>query len=113
MPLSVWHWLRGDSALWRDSCAAGAPVPTADFCSALDCDAVCLTELQPGQRGSVSCLQNPGGAAACKLAAMGVLPGTELRIVQRYPAYVFRIGHAEFAVDHEIARHVRVHPAPR
>jgi DtxR family transcriptional regulator, Mn-dependent transcriptional regulator len=59
--------------------------------------------------GSVTCLQDPASAAACKLAAMGVLPGAELRMVQRYPAYVFRIGHAEFAVDEEMARHVRVH----
>lgn len=109
MPLKMLKWLRGGSE-WGSTCAHGAPVPEADFCAALDCDSLCLTELRPGDTGSVSCLQNPASAAACKLAAMGVLPGAELRVVQRYPACVFRIGHSEFAVDDDMARHVRVHP---
>jgi len=93
---------------WTDSCAAGAPVPD-DGCAGLDCDSISLSDLQPGERGTVSCLQHPGDQAAWKLAAMGVLPGAELRVIQRYPAYVFRIGHAEFAIDEAMAGHVRVH----
>jgi DtxR family transcriptional regulator, Mn-dependent transcriptional regulator len=108
MPMRVLDWL-GLGRAWGSSCAAGAPVPTQDFCAALDCDSICLTELGPGEVGSVTCLQDPASGPACKLAAMGVLPGVDLRMVQRYPAYVFRLGHAEFAVDEEIARHVRVH----
>ncbi|HSJ06998.1 MAG TPA: FeoA family protein [Longimicrobiales bacterium] len=108
MPMRVLNWL-GLGRAWGSSCAAGAPVPTQDFCAALDCDSICLTELGPGETGSVTCLQDPASGPACKLAAMGVLPGVDLRMVQRYPAFVFRIGHAEFAVDEEIARHVRVH----
>jgi DtxR family transcriptional regulator, Mn-dependent transcriptional regulator len=107
MPLNVLDWL-GLGGVWGTSCAAGAPVPM-ESCAALDCDSVCLTELAPGEAGSVTCLQDPGSAASCRLAAMGVLPGAELRIVQRYPARVFRIGHAQFAVDEAMARHVRVH----
>lgn len=94
---------------WQENCAAGAPVPADDGCAGLDCDSMSLSELRPGERGTVSCLQQPGDQAAWKLAAMGVLPGAELRVVQVYPAYVFRIGHAEFAVDGDMARHVRVH----
>jgi DtxR family transcriptional regulator, Mn-dependent transcriptional regulator len=110
MPLNnVLQWLRGGAG-WTNSCAAGVPVPTDDSCAALDCGSKCLTTLEPGQRGCVACLQNPASAEACKLAAMGVLPGAELRVVQRYPAYVFSLGHAEFAVDEEMAKHVRVHP---
>jgi hypothetical protein len=39
---------------------------------------------------------------------MGVPPGVELVLLQRMPAFVFRMGHAEFAVDAELAGHVRV-----
>lgn len=95
-------------ATWQENCAAGAPVPD-EGCAGLDCDSITLEDLAPGERGTVSCLQQPGAQAAWKLAAMGVLPGAELRLLQRYPAYVFRIGHSEFAIDGEMARHVRVH----
>jgi Fe2+ transport system protein FeoA len=109
MPVTPWKWLFRGRGSWGASCAAGAPVPTGDFCAALDCDTVCLTELEPGEVGCVSCLLNPAGAQACKLAALGVLPGAELQVVQRGFASVFRIGHAEFAVDRDMARHVRVY----
>jgi Fe2+ transport system protein FeoA len=109
MPIGMLKWLTGGSG-WASTCPAGTPVPSQDFCAALDCDSVCLTELEPGRRGCVSCLQSPASAAACKLAAMGVLPGAELSVVQQSPAYVFSIGHAQFAVDADMARHVRVHP---
>jgi DtxR family Mn-dependent transcriptional regulator len=93
---------------WKESCAAGAPVPD-DACAGLDCDSVSLSDLQVGERGTVSCLQQPSERAAWKLAAMGVLPGAELRVLQRYPACIFRIGHSEFAIDQQMAEHVRVH----
>jgi hypothetical protein len=32
------------------------------------------------------------------VAAIGMLPGVEIVLVQRAPALVFRMGHAEFAV---------------
>jgi Fe2+ transport system protein FeoA len=109
MVVKMLNWLKG--APWGSSCAAGAPVPDAEFCAALDCDTVCLTELRAGEAGSVSCLQDPASPQACRLAAMGVLPGACLQVTQAGAACVFRIGHAEFAVDRAMARHVRVHRA--
>lgn len=93
---------------WKDTCAAGAPVPD-ESCAGRDCDSISLSDLKAGERGTVSCLQQPGAQSSWRLAAMGVLPGAELLVVQRYPACIFRIGHAEFAVDQEMAGHVRVH----
>jgi Fe2+ transport system protein FeoA len=108
MVAKVWEWFRGGA--WSASCAAGAPVPDAESCAALECDTVCLTQVRAGQACSVSCLQNPGSPQACRLAAMGVLPGVDLTVVQDGRACVFRIGHAEIAVDRDMARHIRVHP---
>ncbi len=96
-------------ASWRTSCVAGAPVPERDRCASLDCESLALTELREGESGTVSCLQAPASREGRKLLAMGVLPGIELRLVQRYPAFVFRLGHAEFAVDAGIASHIRVY----
>lgn len=106
MVKKVWEWLT--SGGWDSSCAAGAPVPDTDYCAALHCDSVCLTELRPGESCSVSCLQDPASAGACRLAALGVLPGAELEVLHAGNACVFRMGNAEFAVDRQLARHVRV-----
>jgi len=93
---------------WGVVCPGGTPVPTAERCAGVDCDSVRLSALREGEAAWVTCLEDPGGPAARKLAALGVLPGVALVLVQRSPAFVFRIGHSEFAVDAELAGHVRV-----
>jgi DtxR family transcriptional regulator, Mn-dependent transcriptional regulator len=93
---------------WGDGCPGGTPVPEAHRCAAVDCDSVCLTTLGVGDHATVTCLEEPASAPSRKLAAMGVLPGMPLELVQRYPGFVFRIGHAEIAVDDVLARRVRV-----
>jgi Fe2+ transport system protein FeoA len=92
---------------WQQSCRAGAPVHE-ESCAGLDCDSVPLPSLRSGQTGVVSCLDAPASPAAARLAALGVLPGTRITLVQRSPAVVFRIGFAEFAVDEHLAAHVRL-----
>lgn len=99
------EWLR---RRWGAECPAGTPVPAAERCTGVDCDSVRLSALGEGELARVTCLEDPGGAAARKLAALGVLPGVALVLVQRSPAFVFKMGHAEFAVDSELAGHVRV-----
>ena len=96
------------SRRWGAECPGGTPVPERERCAAVDCDSVPLTALMEGERGRVTCLQEPGSAPTGKLAAMGVLPGAELLLLQRYPAFVFRIGYADFAVDTELAGRIRL-----
>jgi DtxR family transcriptional regulator, Mn-dependent transcriptional regulator len=93
---------------WRHSCNAGSPVPDAHRCTALHCASVPLLELREGDCGTVSCLQEPGSLAVQRLSAFGVLPGVEVALVQRFPAFVLRVGHAELAMDAAMADHVRV-----
>ncbi len=99
------EWLR---RRWGAECPDGTPVPSVERCTGVDCDSVRLSALAEGQAARVTCLEDPGGPAARKLAALGVLPGVAVVLVQRSPAFVFLIGNAEFAVDSELAAHVRV-----
>lgn len=92
--------------VWGRECPRGTPVPEVGPCA--DCDALELTELDEDEVARVSCLVDPGSAVAIRLASAGVLPGTELRLVQRWPVYVVRIGFSELALDHATARRVRV-----
>ncbi len=95
---------------WKDACRAGAPVPETGGCHGVDCHSVRLDTLRPGAVGAVSCLEEPWTSAAGKLAGLGILPGVRLHLVQRFPAYVVRLGRTELALDRELARHIRVVP---
>jgi DtxR family transcriptional regulator, Mn-dependent transcriptional regulator len=75
-----------------------------------------LTRLAEGRRAVVTELLCAADPAAAHLVAVGVLPGAEIRLVQRYPSYIFEIGHTEFAVDEGLAARIMVrarssHPA--
>ena len=38
-----------------------------------------------------------------KLIALGVLPGTKVVLLQRFPSFVFQIGFIQFSIDRELA----------
>jgi Fe2+ transport system protein FeoA len=95
---------------WKDSCEAGAPVPEPGGCRNVDCDSVRLTAVGRGGRGTVSCLEEPWTPEAAKLAALGLLPGVRVRVLQRRPVYVVRIGRTEIALDETLASRIRLHP---
>lgn len=107
----IWNGFRRLGGFdWSRECASGAPIPEEERCRALDCPSVALTELRPGRRGVISCLEAPAGLQARKLASLGLLPGADLSVEQSFPAFVVRVGYSELALDRELARHVRVHP---
>lgn len=95
---------------WNDTCPAGPPVPDEHVCAALHCTSQPLTSLGVGEAARITCLDAAHSSIAAKLASMGILPGTRIRLVRRRPAYVFRIDYAEFAVDGELASLIRVQP---
>lgn len=70
-----------------------------------------LSELKPNEKADVAYLQTHDKDALQKLVAMGVLPGAELTLLQRYPAVVFQTGKTQFAIDERLASHVHVRRA--
>lgn len=69
-----------------------------------------LLELQPGERATVAGLEDPASAEGRALASLGVLPGVAVEVVQRYPAWIVRVDHAEIAFDDALAAGVRLVP---
>jgi Fe2+ transport system protein FeoA len=67
-----------------------------------------VTLLGEGDSARVVRLDQPGSEPTAHLVALGVLPGVEVLLLQRYPAFVMRIGHTEFAVDDQLARRIYV-----
>ena len=66
---------------WQQTCLAGAPVPDEHVCAALHCTSQALTELKVGDTARITCLDAAHSSIATKLAAMGILPGTRIRLI--------------------------------
>lgn len=96
------------------TCPHGKPIPEGRCCKATRSEArkiiVPLTELEPKQAGTIAYLRTEDRGALQKLIAIGALPKTELRLLQRTPTLVLQIGRSQFAIDAELASHVFVRP---
>lgn len=67
-----------------------------------------LSELQPGEKGQIAYLQAKAKSQMQKLLSIGAIPGMNIMLVQRFPSYVFKMGHTQFAVDKELAHSIMV-----
>lgn len=61
-------------------------------------------DLKPGDKVKILAVSDTNNRNTRKLAIFGVLPGAEVEVLQIKPAYVFRIGHTELALDSVIAQ---------
>lgn len=93
-------------------CPHGRPIPPGECCRQMRHSVgpliAPLRDLQPDQSGRIAYLQMQHPGRLQKLMAMGVLPGVTLRLVRRFPSYVFEAGYSQFAVDEEIAGDIYV-----
>jgi len=94
------------------TCPHGKPIPPGTCCE----DArqkgaqgvVPLTELKSGESGEIAYLAASDGKKMQKLMSMGVLPGSDLELMQSFPSYIFKVGHSQFAVDDNLAREIHI-----
>ncbi len=93
-------------------CPHNKPIPPGKCCkkSAKEvARVVCpLKDLGVNDRGTIAYLATNDGARLQKLMALGALPGLQIRMIQRFPSYVFQVGQSQFAVDKEMADGVYV-----
>ncbi|MEW5763159.1 MAG: FeoA family protein [Bacillota bacterium] len=69
-----------------------------------------LSEMVVGQAGTVAFLARNNPRLRKKLAALGLLPGTPVRLLQRFPSYLIQAGRTQFVLDAELAREIWVKP---
>ena len=94
------------------TCPHGRPIPEGSCCK----DAkrmpkkliMPLTELDVNKKAKVSYLQTHDDMALQKIMAIGALPTTDIRLIQKFPSYVIKIGKSQFAIDKELAAHIYV-----
>ncbi len=94
-------------------CPHGLPIPPGECChrgEEMDSSPLvaALADLNPGQKGKISYIQSRQSEEIQKLMAIGILPGTDIGLIRRYPSYVFQVGNTQYAVDKNIANEIYV-----
>jgi Fe2+ transport system protein FeoA len=67
-----------------------------------------LNSLRPGEAGVVVRVATDDLGRAGRLAALGVTPGAAVRLLQRFPGFVFQCDQTELAVEPAVARTILV-----
>lgn len=90
-----------------EACPHGRPIPPGPCClrarQAGERFVAPLAHLKPGEDGLVAYLKTRDNKKVQKLMAMGVLPGTQIRLDRAFPSFVFTVGYSQYAVDAEMA----------
>ena len=92
-------------------CPHGHPIPPGRCCERKEPRwkvVSSLSELAPGEGGTIAYIQAGDQKNLQKMMAMGVLPGQPITLQQAFPSYVFKVGNSQFAVDHAIASEIYV-----
>ena len=94
------------------TCPHGHPIPEGDCCRGEEVAPgkliMSLRELKPGQSGKVSYINTRDADVLKRLISMGILPGNEIKLLHRFPSYVFEMKNASFAIDAELAENIHV-----
>jgi DtxR family transcriptional regulator, Mn-dependent transcriptional regulator len=92
------------------TCPHGKSIPPGECCSAAHRSVQSLVTGLPhfpiGETGRIVFIAPRFHDRMDKLAALGVVPGSEVRLHQRSPAYVLDIGETTVAIDPEIASEI-------
>ncbi|HET8540608.1 MAG TPA: metal-dependent transcriptional regulator [Anaeromyxobacter sp.] len=96
------------------TCPHGKPIPPGECCGAFQRTVRPLVTGLPsfdlGATGRIVFIAPKFHDRMDRLAALGVIPGSTLRLHQRSPSYVIEVGETTIALDPEIAGEIYVKP---
>jgi DtxR family Mn-dependent transcriptional regulator len=99
------------------TCPHGAPIPPGKCCGTFQNTVrplvTGLKSFELGATGRIVFIAPRFHDRMDRLAALGVIPGSEIRLHQRAPSYVIEVGETTIALDPEIAGEIYVKPVER
>lgn len=94
------------------TCPHGRPIPPGDCCRrrlrTVEPIIERLSDIPPGDEARVVFLTPALGPRLERLGALGVIPGSALRVQQKLPSFVVTVGETEVALDGDVAREIFV-----
>jgi DtxR family Mn-dependent transcriptional regulator len=93
-------------------CPHNKPIPEGDCCRQVSEDlkpiVVPCDQLQVGESARVAYFCTKEHSRLLKLSALGISPGTSLRLIQKWPAYVVQCEETEIALEPDVAKNIYV-----
>lgn len=62
-----------------------------------------LSSVKTGKKGIVSGLRSIDPSRLNKLMSLGIMPGIEIQLEQKFPSYIIKIGRTRATLDQETA----------
>lgn len=94
------------------TCQHGKPIPSARCCEKFRTEVQPivqrLSDLKLGQSGRITFIAPKFHSRLDRLGCLGVVPGAEIKLHQKFPSFVIEIGETTVAVDKEIADEIFV-----
>lgn len=93
-------------------CPHGLPIPEGACCrearSSVESATKNITQIEVGKKAKVAYINTRSNSRMHQLTQMGIHPGVELWIHQKYPVLVLRINHTQIALDDGVAKDILV-----
>jgi DtxR family Mn-dependent transcriptional regulator len=93
-------------------CIHGKPIPRGECCAKFKKEmkplVIPLEELGLGEQGRIVFIAPRSHQRLDRLSALGIVPGSVLRMHQKNPSYVLQMGETTLALDRDIVRNIYV-----
>lgn len=98
-------------------CPHNKPIPEGDCCRqardelkpiVISCD-----QLKIGESARIAYFSTREHSRLLKLSALGIAPGIQLKLIQKWPAYVVQCEETEIALEKEVAHNIYVWQTPQ
>ena len=87
-----------------ENCPHNNPIPKGDSDTDLGNEYfVPLVSCHSGESGEVSHIKTEDARKLRKIMNLGLIPGSKICLIQKFPNYVFQLGNTQLAVDKELA----------
>ncbi len=98
-------------------CPHQRPIPEGDCCrqarEELKPIVVSSEQLAVGESARVAYLSSREHGRLLRLSSLGITPGAHIRLLQKWPSFVFQCDQTEVALEQDVARHIYVWQVPK
>ncbi|AMK15376.1 metal-dependent transcriptional regulator [Methanobrevibacter olleyae] len=90
-----------------ENCPHNKPIPEGNRSKDLDSEhSIPLINCHSGNSGEVSHIKTEDARKLRKIMNLGLIPGSKICLIQKFPNYVFKLGNTQLAVDKELASEI-------